>query len=285
MQIKRSPEREEYLFKTIINSFFERDKDRAESIHLSDLLYPRQAYWRRKHPLPATRSEVQYWVIGRGHEDVFHHVTGLKHIEVREWEGIVYSIDFFLDNPNEMKTRRGYLAKDGEEPERYESYLHQLRGYCACEYKQKGELWVWSLLEKVDAYKSAPVLACYDVLFTEEELEEERKSLLTRKNGLQSALDYIFDPFIEDVPSMPWMALPACPGWMCIDTLTTMIKKPYCKTCNREFEGEWGINKHLDSKTGKGHETEGAVFEKTVVPKCKYYPMCLGGESWPEKSV
>ena len=276
MEIKRSPEREQYLFDTIRKAFLEKDKDRHKSIHLSDLLYPRQAYWQRKVNLPITDSEVQYFVIGRGHEDVFHYVTGLKHVEVREWEGIVYSIDFFLDHPNEMKTRRGYLAKEGEEKDRYESYLNQLRGYCACEHILEGGLWVWSLLEKIDVHKSAPQLACYEVVFTEEELESERKSLVERRDALQKALDYVFDPFIEDVPASPWMALPVCPEWMCKETLTNMIEKPHCITCNRDFEGEWGLNKHLDSKTGKGHETKPGVYEKTVSPKCKYYQYCMG---------
>jgi hypothetical protein len=258
MNIIRNSDRERFLFDTMRPSFGER-----EGIHLSDLLTPKQAYWKKVMPLPVTDKEIQYFVIGRGHEDATHRITGYEHLPSRQWQGIWYSMDFFDGHPIEHKTRRGYLAKEGEEAKRYDSYLNQVKGYCACEDATTAELWIWSLLEKVDEYRSEPVLACYDVHFTQQELQEERERLLQTRNDLAYAIS-THNP----------LPLPDCPEWMCAEKRTNMIKKPFCVTCLKEFETQWGIEKHTSSNTGRGHEVMNAEYEITYTARCKWFQFC-----------
>jgi hypothetical protein len=267
LEILRNRIKEEELLGIIGQNFFEKERS---GIHLSDLLYPRQAYWQKMHPLPPTSSEIQYWVIGRGHEDVVHRVSGFKHIESRVWNGIHYGIDFFREHPIEMKTRRGYLAKEGEEATRYDSYIAQLLGYCACENIPKGELWVWSLLEKKDSFRSAPEFAVYEVDFTVDELHEERERLMEMKVCLLNALSGSVESYDR---------LPECPEWKCIQKDTTVAVPPKCLTCNREFQTDWGIEKHIGSKTGKGHNVIYALYEVKITPRCKWYDECKGAKN------
>jgi hypothetical protein len=284
MQITRNPEREQYLFGQIRKSFAILDIERNKHIHLTDLMTPRQAYWKRVMPLPLEEREIQYFIIGRGHEDVFHRVTGLSKLEGKVWEGICYSMDFFApplepnifpvgSRPTEMKTRRGYLAKEGEELERYSNYLIQLKGYSAVEWILVGELWIFSLVEKTDAYRTEPQLACYEVQFSEEELHIERDRLRTTHKALLYAL--------TGVAETPWMPLPSCEEWMCRRTITNMIEKPRCIDCDREFETDYGAGLHQKGKKTLGHKIKPAVYEKTYEPRCKWYRWCMGGEPLP----
>ena len=198
-----------------------------------------------------------------------HRIVSLEKTPSKQWNDIWYGIDFFDQHPIEMKTRRGYLAKDGEEKERYESYIKQLIGYCACEDKTEGELWVWSLLEKTDSFRSAPKMVCYDVLFSGDEIEQERQRLINMRDRFLAALKGDMVVLSE---------LPDCPKWMCMDRKTTVKEMAHCVTCNRDFATDWGLNKHAESKGGKGHEVKKIVYDVTETPKCQWYADCkMGG--------
>jgi hypothetical protein len=270
VQIIRNKLRESELFESIRKNFSEKDAERRGGIKLSDLLYPRRSYHSKMHPMPPSDEEIQYWVVGRGHEDAVHRIAGLEKEDSKVWNGIWYGIDFYVGHPIEMKTRRGYLAKEGEEEDRYDSYLKQLIGYCACEDKMTGELWVWSLLEKKDAFRSAPEMACYDCTFTREEIEDEKQRLMDTKRLLMSALAGDEDAY---------NSFQDCPQWMCFSKDSTMITPPRCKTCSRDFQTDWGLNKHKESKGGKTHEVEFATYETKLLPRCKYFEWCKGGNN------
>ena len=51
MEIRRNPDREQFLFSEIRKSFATSDIERNKTIHLSDLLSPRQAYWKKVMPM------------------------------------------------------------------------------------------------------------------------------------------------------------------------------------------------------------------------------------------
>ena len=243
-------------------------KKPREHIHLSDLLAPRKAYFQRVLPQYATDEEIMYWTTGRGHEDAILYASGYEHGEVSEWNGIYYTPDLFQSLPVEIKTRRRYLAKEGKEITTYEHYLKQLKGYCAITNKQKGWLWVWCLVSKDDdSGKTKPELVCYSVTFTPEELEAERARLITTRNDLLIALE-----------RKDHSILPACPSWMCGKELRTMVKKPFCTTCKKEFETEWGMERHLSSKTGNGHKMNKPEYEVNYQKSCKWFDDCLQKE-------
>lgn len=192
-----------------------------------------------------------------------HRITGLVHVGEREWNDIRYGIDFYDGHPVEMKTRRRYLAEEGKEAEVYDGYLAQLKGYCAVENSVVGELWVWSLVEKSGEYGTKPEYVAYHVEFTPEELEDERQRLLSGRDRLISAID-----------RSTHLDLPLCPAWMCVKKLTEMVNKPYCHTCNRAFETDWGIDKHINSNTGRGHRVDKAVYNAKLIPQCRWYDEC-----------
>jgi hypothetical protein len=270
MNLTRNENREKEIFDRIRKNFQAKDAERSAGIKLSDLLYPKKAYWQKKNPMPPTNDDINYWVIGRGHEDVMHRVSELNKPDSKIWEGIYYGMDFQEAGvPIEMKTRRGYLAKEGDEIKKYDTYLRQLIGYCAIEKIEHGELWVWSLLEKTDTFRSAPKMVCYDVNFEQVELERERLRLLGTRDILVKALNG--DKECYDM-------LSDCPEWQCKRKETNMIKPPFCKTCNKEFKTEFGIESHINSRTGNGHEVVHATYDIKIIPTCKHYPLCKGVE-------
>lgn len=275
MELSRNLNREAEVFQKIKDYFTIKDAGKSDNIKLSDLLYPKQAYFQKKFPLPITDDEVNYYVIGRGHEEVVHKYTGYFKPESKQWNGIWYGVDFMItDKPIEMKTRRGWLAKEGEERERYESYLKQLVGYCACEGINQGELWIWSLLEPTDEFRSAPKMVCYDVNFTQEEIEKEQLRLLQMKDCLLHALDW---------DTVSHTLLPDCPEWKCYRKKTTMLTVPKCISCDREFKTDYGIKSHINSSKGKGHKVIFATYNVEKIPSCKWLSMCKG-EGDEEKS-
>ncbi len=262
MEIKRNKSIEEWLFNEIRNNW---GKEAREGIHLSDLLSPRRAYWQKIKPMYPTDLEIQYWLTGQGHEKAFSRAFGYEHAEAKEWEGIKYSPDFFHNFPTELKTRRGNLAEEGKEAETYNYYLKQLLGYCALEEKTMGWLHVWSLVEKQEDGTTKPEIACYEVHFTNQELEEERKRLLNIRLLL-----------MECISRKNHTTLPKCEKWMCGKESKTMVVKPMCNDCYREFETEWGANKHINSKKGYGHTIIPAEHKFEYIKSCKWWEDCLG---------
>lgn len=260
MQIKRNPSIEQWAVEEVQNAW---GTGVREGIHLSDLLAVRKAYWQRINPMKATIKEISYWTSGGAIEDKFLRAIGYQHGDAKQWEGIWYTPDTFFNFPAEIKSRRRGLAEEGKEAEYYEHYLKQLKGYCAVENKQKGWLIVLSLLEKQDNNKTAPEWAYYDVDFMPEELEEERGRLIQTKEALGNALR-----------ESNHKNLPLCPKWMCGRELKIMEQKPICQTCGKEFETEWGMEKHLNSKTGKGHDMCPPIYRKEYEKDCKYFDDC-----------
>lgn len=261
MQIKRNPSIEQWLFSEIKLNW---GKEAREGIHLSDLLSPRKAYWQRIKPMYPTDLEIMYWLTGQGHENVMSRASGYEHGETKEWNGIFYSPDFFHNFPAELKTRRRNLADEGKEEEVYDYYLKQLKGYCAVENKTHGWLHIWALVEKQEDGTTKPEIGCYEVDFTEEELELERIRLSITKEKLIFALN-----------AKTHTELPLCPAWMCGKESKTMIEKPVCQTCLRTFETEWGSNRHLNAKTGNGHTMKPAEYKIEYIKTCKWYNDCF----------
>lgn len=295
MNITRNAVREAALLAQIKASFGDNVRD---GIHLSDLLNPRRAYWGRVLPLAPSNSDVLYWTAGRGHEDVLGRIAGLQATPQRFWNGISFRPDWELPSlvvegeldPTEFKTRRSNLPDPGDEEVVFDSYLDQLRGYCAVRFQRRGNLVVLSLLEGRgnDPLKpTEPVLAFYEVEFTEEELERERANLEDRRNQFEAVVvaasiealaaavggrQPALDPALHK-------ALPLCKAWMCGKPRKIVDAKPKCLTCDatkggREFETQWGIEKHQAGKSGAGHQVVNEQSHFEFEPRCKYYVFC-----------
>jgi len=260
MNITRDIKIEDWLFDEIRDEW---GKER-KGLHLSDLLTPRQAYWKIKKPQKATNDEIMYWASGKGHEGALFGAAGYEHGKAKQWNGIWYTPDLFQTMPIELKTRRRGLAFEGKEADEYDHYLKQLKGYCAVEGTLQGWLWVWCLVQKQEDYTTKPELACYRVEWTEDELAREQERLLWTKTELEFAIDR------NDIS-----ALPLCPQWMCGKVKTKVITKPHCLTCKKDFETQKNIEKHTTTKTGKGHETRNGVYKPIYEKRCKYFDDCM----------
>ena len=289
MKIERNNDLEATIQNRVKDQWIKQDHERLQ-IHLSDLLAPRKAYFKRvKGDIPDIR-DILYFISGLGIEEKLTDLLGERHVRTRNHLGIHYSPDLCLDFGNdfgillaEVKSRRRNLPEPEEVLETYDYYLQQLSGYCALDHKNNGCLIVLSLAEKIDdSYKTEPVLASYLVEFTKQELRERRKSLVHVRQLLEIALKSRAGGDFDE--------LPKCPKWMCGREIKTMIKPPICKTCKptiittdgvshwKEFATDWGLKKHKEGKKTLDHEVEYATYEYTFEPTCKFYNFCLGVE-------
>jgi hypothetical protein len=267
MNLTRQPDLETVVMDAMRQSFAQDERTVETPIHLSDLLMPRYAYWQRVAPKPLTDDEIGYFVSGRSMEDATWRLHGYqKGGERVEW-GITFRPDWYSSIPVEFKSRRGWLPKDDTEAlNRFSHYIEQAGGYAALTEQTAAWLWVFSLAEKQADRSTKPEFRCYLCEWTKEELDEIRSRLLIHHALLTRALS-----------ERDHEGLPLCPTWKCGKSARSMIVKPHCMTCHRDFEGEWGIQKHLDSKTGRGHTTRPAEYQRAYLPRCKWFSEC---EPW-----
>lgn len=265
MIIRKAPEIRAHVLDTIRASM---DKEGRQGIHLSDLLHPKRACWQKVEPKPLTNDEILYFLQGRSHEAAFLHVSALKHGEQREHLDILYTPDIFQGFPCESKTRRAFPAEEGREAEVYDLYLRQVKGYCALSDIDMGWLHVWTVAEKVDAsHKTKPGLHCYEVRFDREELREYLKDLVTTKVILERAID-------QRTPHI----LPDCETWMCGAERVDVVIPPHCMTCKKDFASEANIQKHINSKSGQGHEIRAGEYKRSWEKRCKWFDECKAAQ-------
>lgn len=186
---------------------------RGEGYHVSELLYPRQAYWKRVDPQPMSDRNAGYFVAGLGHHYILEAIiegskkVGKADAGSHQWKGIYYSPDIRTPHPEEIKTtrakygpkmesERGYLAE-------YEHYLKQLTAYMALDGDQSGGLLVFYLNLEQENKQSYPAIRRYAVRMTLTELAQRREELLQTKALLAKAIR-------QKKPGI----LPACPAWM-----------------------------------------------------------------------
>lgn len=277
MRITRNPDRERIILDALRESF---DEPR-EGIHLSDLLSVRKSYLSRIMPMPLTHSEILYFLAGRGHEEVFARLVGVqvgasevKTVKVpgfiageqRFKHGISYRPDFRWDNdPTEFKTRRSNLAKPGEEAMVYDSYLEQLKGYCALDERATAVLPVFSLLEGRSGdplNPTHPELAIYDVLFSPGDLSHMLTTLLERKR--------LFEIALADGSVDIAQTLPLCSSWMCGKNRKEVTKPAWCVECMKALAEPWA-SKHTKTKAGAGHTVTPEEVKWLYVPRCKWW--------------
>lgn len=269
MRITRDEAQEQSLLNQMRESFAKGDAERHEHLHLTDALEPRRGFFARVAPMPLGDDEVLYFVAGRGHEDMLARLAGLEVSEPRVIEGISMRPDFRMFGlPAEFKTRRANLAEEGEEETVYENYLNQLaRGYCALEGDSCGWLIILALTQGSTAAdpkrRTKPAFRVYRVEMAPWELDAAKQQLLANRDALNHALK-----------TRDHRALPLCAAWKCGKRTKVMDEKPRCLTCNRDFESQWGIEKHTSSKTGAGHDVKNEVAHWIYEPVCKWHPIC-----------
>lgn len=189
-------------------------QERAEGLHVSDLLYPRKGYWRSVDPRGTTDDEALYFIAGQGHHYILEAIIeGSKKVGKAdggsyEWRGIHYSPDILSPHPIEIKTTR---AKHGPKAEtersyavEYEHYLKQLTAYCAIRGECRGDLVVLYLNKEGADGRSKPTVRWYRIELTAQELGKRQAELLAGKQALERA-----------IKTKNHVKLPLCPKWLC----------------------------------------------------------------------
>jgi hypothetical protein len=266
MEIKRDVEFEKHILDTVKTNWI--NKVRTD-IALTDLIYPREAYLKRIYIKEPSETQILDFLRGKSIEEGLGKLLKMKHPESKLVEGIWYNPDFrfeYLDKENimELKSRRSYLAKEGEEETRYSYYLKQMKGYCTLDKRNDMKLTVFSIAEKADdGYRTEPRIVCYSVHYDDNELEEHMEELKKLKDD--------FNLTIEDGD---FTRLPECDSSRCGITHKNMLKNPFCETCNKSFSSDYFLNRHFKGQSGKGHIGKYGIYEYKFEPRCNWIEEC-----------
>lgn len=265
MIIKRSTELEEKIINIVKENWI--TKIRTD-VALTDLIYPRKAYFSRVDPKEPTLTEILDFLRGKSIETGLGDLLKMDHPQSRKAHGIFYNPDFRFptlegkEEITELKSRRGYLAKDGEEEERYGYYIKQHKGYCALEGENRGNLIIFALNEKEDdGWKTGPKLVAYTMEYSDEDLRQHLEWLIGRR-----------DLFLSTLADNDFTRLPECAEWNCGVTHKTIVDKPKCLTCKKDWVSEKFFYMH--KAKNKSHEMIPGKYEYTFEPRCSWIDKC-----------
>lgn len=216
MRVKRHPKLENQIYEAARESLEKSGESRAKGLHFSDLLNPRQAYFKITDPQPLSEDEVGYFVAGLAHHDVILSImkkkgvwTGETDEGSKEWNGVWYSPDFNLGFLAEIKTNRSPNEPEDNMKsyrEKFDTYLDQLGQYMAAENKLKAALIVFFIARRRDKKNKSthPVFRAYKVTMKESERDEILERMEKTKQQLLKVID-----------NGKFKTLPLCAHWMC----------------------------------------------------------------------
>lgn len=256
MEIRRDRDKEVELMSRMRENW----EDRArEGFALFEIINPRKAFFSRTDPQPLTDNEIMMFMSGKAIEKGLLKLLGYDHGESKLEEGIWYAPDIRFPEIAEVKSRRRFLPKEGDEEKDFDTYINQHLSYCALDGETKGYLVVVSLVER-DGNTTRPELAVYNTSYTEKELSDKRLELILRRRLLE-----------ESLKSNDFKDLPYCPDWMCGRKTKHMVTKPWCVTCSREFSTDYHISKHMKSKR---HFVKFGEYAYAYEKRCKWFDKC-----------
>lgn len=167
-------------------------------LSVTDLLNPRQAFFRRIRPdIQPTPERMQLLFAGSGFHEVFGRAVSTEEFleQFVEFEGIAGKIDIYKTVPAELKTTNKMPANVLLERA---SYVDQLGMYCAMTRRAKGLL----VLYKRIFFGNPPVLKVFDLEFSD--LNTITKEMIRRRDLLQDAIAR-GDP--TGLPRCEWFSL------------------------------------------------------------------------------
>lgn len=208
LQIVRDKKQERLLLRKSRQWLMKRD--RAPGVHASDLLDPRQAYWRTVVPKPMTDRDVPVFLIGHVLHAILEHAVEERELTLqsdtgqRESQslGIIYSPDLFRGEPIEIKTSRSFFEPSSLDD--VAMYCEQLLIYMAAEQVTTGHLWILYLNLRDAMNRTAPAFRTYTITVSQQDLVAYTRHCRAIRDSLQDAID-------RRDPS----ALPLCREWKC----------------------------------------------------------------------
>jgi hypothetical protein len=235
MKIVRNEKRERKRLE-LIKKHLEKN-ERAEGVHVSDIVFPRKSYWRGIDPKPMTDDEALFFTAGRAHHEMleafFDSKTNKKRADAGEhvWKGIYYSPDIKYPHPDEIKTSRSQYppGEHANLAKEFKHYLSQLTKYMGAMNDNQGALTVFYISAKNQdtGIGTKPQLRCYDVFLTDAELKKVRKNMLLKKTALIAAKK-----------NKNVALLPLCPAWLCRGCVWLEKCKPWNGTIEMKLKGE-----------------------------------------------
>lgn len=204
--------------------------ERAEGLHASDLLDPRQAYWKMKDPQALPDRLITTFLVGKvlhafvlqegKDRDISNQDEGSQWSEELQ---IWYSPDKFrmrkARDGSDVKVVAELKTSRGKEPQCVEDiqmYLEQLMIYMAAEKIRFFELYVLYLNARDDEGRTFPKFRCVKGSVTSQGLEAVTKDIKTQVQVLQAA-----------IKTGNHRALPLCREWKCSPDMCDWWKK--CK--------------------------------------------------------
>lgn len=152
-------------------------------IAVTDLVNPRQAYFRRVHPeIAPSETRLQLMLSGTGFHELFGHVVSSEEFieQFLEFEDIVGKVDIYEDVPTELKTT-GSMPEDVSISR--PSYIDQLGMYCTMAKRPRGRL----VICKRSAWGQIPEMKCFRLEFLD--LDAIAEEMRHRRDLLRDALD------------------------------------------------------------------------------------------------
>ncbi len=186
------------------------DDRKRTGVHVSDLIFPRKAWYSLKYPQTPTDEECLYFMIGRAHHGIMESLIAteqFREVEVK-WNGITGTIDCLVGSdglvPVECKTTRSATMYNVNTLPMH--YLRQLGMYVAMlrpdDKEGYGTLLILYLSirdrEADGRWHFAPLLQSYTVHFRN--LDAIRGSMIFRKAMLEAPIPPPLD---------------TCEAWLC----------------------------------------------------------------------
>lgn len=184
-------EEDDEVAKLVLRMLRERfENEERTGTHVSDLLFPRQAWLGRRYPVALTEEECLFFTAGRAHHEIVESLIAdeeMREVKI-EWNGIQGTVDSIRGGPVEFKTTRAQKVYDASGVPGH--YVLQLGMYCAMfsqgEKEGGGTLLILYLSTKRSAVfgrkRTIPRLVSYAIRFTDlnqiRDLMSYRKALV-----------------------------------------------------------------------------------------------------------
>lgn len=193
MQLTRDEALESALFEKF-RAYLGRSP-RGDEVHVSDLLSPLLAYWKRVKPLPLTEDECLYFLSGIAHHTMLEAaIQGTPEESFTDEEtGIVYSPDL-AEWKGEIKTTRRAKIPETEARAKvaFADYIKQCKMYMVLTWSLVWKIipFFYSVEEHVSFYyvKKKPRIRAYTLTLTEKELTREKTKLIKLSTDFSQAL-------------------------------------------------------------------------------------------------
>lgn len=205
-KVEAKLEADEAFKAQVLEALRARYEEGRVGIHATDLLWPRQAVFRKLQGSRISERDAVFFALGAGEGEVAEELMGRKREVVVVHNGIIHTVDSVIAErgkliPVEIKTTRA------SPPSVKSHYLLQLGMYCAAMHVSYGKLVILYLNDGVvEAYNTSfshETLAKIDAFELEKKREIERA--LRLKNPMEASC-------VAGDPDLDWKCL-TCQYW------------------------------------------------------------------------